>query len=198
MLELDCWLLEEDFGVLDILGLGMTILDVAEMVGRGRLRLDLSDEVSPDLLELLTATLDDEVQETDLAELLLSLIDDGDDDDNGGLAEEGFVAIELLEISLLETLIILLDVELVETGFSILLLLLLLLDEDDLNTDRLEPLDDFIVDDVFLVDNVGLTELEVLREDVVLKEEVVLRFVEEDCVVDGLAFPSAHLQRSSS
>jgi hypothetical protein len=180
------------------LGLEMMILDVAEVVGRERPRLDLSDEVGPDLLELLTATLDDEVVETDLAELLLSLLDDDDDDDNDDDDEEGFVALELLETSLLETLIILPDVELVETGFSIPLLLLLLLDEDDLDTGRLEWLDDFIVDDIFLIDDVGLIEVGILREDVLLRVEVVLRFVDDDCVEDGLAFPSAHLQRSSS
>ena len=41
------------------------MLDVAEIVGRERLRLILSDEMRLDLLELLTTTVDDELLETD-------------------------------------------------------------------------------------------------------------------------------------
>lgn len=54
----------EDGWPLDTLELDPMALDVAEMVGRGRLRLILSDEMRLDLLELLVATLDEELEET--------------------------------------------------------------------------------------------------------------------------------------
>ena len=41
------------------------MLDVAEIVGRERLRLILWDEMRLDLLELLSSTVDDELLKTD-------------------------------------------------------------------------------------------------------------------------------------
>ena len=49
---------------------------------------------------------------------------------------------DLLELSLLGRLTTLLNVELVEPGFTVLLLLLLLVDEDEMDTVRLELVDD--------------------------------------------------------
>ena len=78
--------------------------------------------------------------------------------------KEGFVAMELLRTSLVETLMSLLDVKLDEVSFTVLLLLWLLLDEDDLDTGRLELVDDVDTGRLELLDDLDKGRVELLDD----------------------------------